>query len=105
MIFFVLFHGIYRGPISSNSKFAGVHALVIQNVRMIDGKTIFKCKNSHGLDSNDRGYLLVSASTYVMGAHYKPARAKHPNLGILVEDDKVQLKQSGPLIGSFYRPR
>ncbi|CAH8290410.1 unnamed protein product [Eruca vesicaria subsp. sativa] len=97
---------IYRGPTSDNSRYEGLHGMTIVDAFLLNGELVFWCKSSHGTECHDKGYVLVSAETMVMGHHFAAGRGDSTfgiNQGIGGGTPLALSKPTG-LIYDFVRP-
>ncbi|CAN6895529.1 unnamed protein product [Brassica oleracea] len=96
---------IYRGPTSNNTKYYGLHAVVVVDAFFIDGELIFWCKSSSGKQLHDEGYIMVSAAIMVLGLHYESDNDE-PTFGIRDQRrSKTALYEPAYLISDFVYPR
>ncbi|KAG5394954.1 hypothetical protein IGI04_024917, partial [Brassica rapa subsp. trilocularis] len=62
--------GIYRGPMKEDAEIEGLHAVIMCELRMIDGEPIILCKSSNGNDLGGvegfQGFIAVAANVMIM---------------------------------------
>ncbi|KAF8081906.1 hypothetical protein N665_0858s0021 [Sinapis alba] len=65
---------IYRGPVSTHSKFAAWHSISIRSIFIENGETIAFIKNSHGVDRGNGGYFKASLDVLIADVTTPPGK-------------------------------